>query len=141
MKKNVLLVLCLIGLLAIAGCASVNAYYAPNRDLKNIGTMYVVHFSSDKRHLERIIADELTQRGYKVSSGEEANIPVGVNTLVTYVDHWMWDLSNYMLNIEIEFRNREDKSLIASGKSYRPSLQRASPEVMIKETLNKILIK
>ena len=139
MKKNVLLVLCLVGLLAITGCASVNAYYAPNRDLKNIGTMYVVHFSSDKRHLERTIADELAQRGYKVSSGEEENVPSEVNTLVTYVDHWMWDITNYMISIDIEFRNRQDKSLIASGKSYRPSLQRKSTETMIKETLDKML--
>ena len=139
MKKNVLLVLCLVGLLAITGCASVNAYYAPNRDLKNIGTMYVVHFSSDKRHLERTIADELAQRGYKVSSGEEENVPSEVNTLVTYVDHWMWDMSMYMLDIEIQFRGKQDKSLIASARSYRPSMQRRPPEAMIQEALDKIL--
>ncbi|TRZ93706.1 hypothetical protein D4R78_07930 [bacterium] len=136
MKKNLFLILCLV---AIAGCASLTAYYAPNRDLKNLGSMYVVHFPKDKRHLERIIADELTQRGYRATSGEEQDIPEGVNTLVTYIDHWTWDMSNYMLDIEIEFRNRQDKSLIASGKSYRPSLQRRGPDTMIKETLDKVL--
>ena len=136
MKKNILLILCLV---AIAGCASITAYRLPDRELKNLGSVYVVHFSPDKRHLERVIADELTLRGYKVTFGEEQNIPEEVNTLVMYVDHWMWDMSNYMINLEIEFRNRQDKSLIASGKSYRPSLQRRSPETMIKETLDKIL--
>jgi len=136
MKKNVLLILCLI---AIAGCASVTAYHLPDRDSKNLGSIYVVHFSPDKRHLERIIADQLISMGYRVTCGEEKDTPAEVNTLVNYIDHWQWDMSNYLIELKIEFRTKQDKAWIASGVSNRTSLARRSPEVMIEEILNKIL--
>ena len=135
MRKMFLAVLCL----ALAGCATVTSYRAPKVELDELGSMYVVHFDPDKRHLERIIADDLRTRGYSAKSGEEVDIPAGTNTVVTYVDHWYWDITNYMLDIEIVFREADSQKKIASGKSYRPSLQRSSPEKMIKETLNEIL--
>lgn len=137
MKKNALLIL--ICLLIISGCASITAYTVPNSDLKKLGSMYVVNFPKDSRHLEGIIANELTSRGYQVIYGEEKDVPASVNILVTYIDHWTWDMSTYMKDITIELRNKNDKSLIASGKSFRPSLQRRSPKTMIKETLDKLL--
>ncbi|MFH0985030.1 MAG: hypothetical protein V1882_05785 [Candidatus Omnitrophota bacterium] len=136
MKKHLLMVLCLT---MFFGCASVSSKVAPNQDVKNLGSVYAVHFAPDKRHLETVIASDLASRGYKVTSGEEQDVPQGTNTLVTYVDHWMWDITNYMLSLDIELRKNSDKSLIASGRSYRPSMQRAEPEVMVRETLDKIL--
>jgi hypothetical protein len=136
MKKSFLAVLCIMIFL---GCASVSSQVAPNQNLKSLGSVYAVHFTPDQRHLESIIANELAKRGYKVTSGEEKDIPPGTNTLVTYVDHWMWDITNYMISIDIEIRKNSDHSLIASGKSYRPSMQRREPAIMIRETLDKIL--
>ena len=135
MKKVFAVILCL----GLCGCASVTAYHRTNQDFKNLGSMYVVQRAEDELHLERIIADELKQRGYRASSGEKANVPEGVDILVTYADHWFWDITMYMLSIDIEFRNKQDQSLIASGRSYRPSLERRSPAAMIQESLDKIL--
>jgi hypothetical protein len=136
MKKNILLILCLI---AIAGCASITAYHLPDRDSKNLGYIYVVHFSSDKRHLERIIADQLISMDYRATCGEEKDIPAEANILVNYIDHWQWDITNYLIELKIEFRTKQDKTWIASGTSNRPSFARRSPEAMVEEILNKIL--
>lgn len=136
--RKILLVLCATVLLV--GCASVTAFRVQGARLENSETMYVVHFMPDNRHFERVIADDLRARGYNaLSYGEKEDIPADVDILVTYVDHWHWDIVNYMLDIEIEFRQAKDGKKIASGKSYRPSLQRMSPKTMIKETLDKIL--
>jgi len=124
----------------ISGCASVTVTHELTEDLMN-HKIYVIHFSPDKRHLERIISDQLNSRGYTATYGEEQDITEDVDMIVYYIDHWMWDITNYMLDITIEFRDAKTKVLIASGKSYRPSLQRSSPENMIKETLDKILAK
>ena len=134
--RAILVVLLCLGL---TGCASVTAYRLPNANLEDFGSTYVVHFKADKRHLERTIADELVARGYNATYGEEQDTPENIDTVVTYVDHWFWDLRNYMLDITIEIRRAKDKTLIASGKSLRTSLVSASPEKMIQETLNKIL--
>jgi hypothetical protein len=135
MKKISLLILCLI----ITGCASVSVYHVPEKELKNLNHIYVVRFPKDTRHLEGIIADELKAMGYNATYGEKQNIPDAATTIVTYKDRWQWDMSNYMLDITIEFRDRQTEELIASGKSYRPSLQRRSQKLMIRETLYKIL--
>lgn len=124
----------------LAGCASVTVYRTSKQtSLENMRSIYVAHFAPDDRHLERTIADDLKLRGYNVSYGDGNNIPANVDTIVTYVDHWQWDLSNYMIDIEIEFRQAKDKEKIISAKSYRPSLQRKSPKEMIKEALDRIL--
>ena len=136
MRKIILLSLCLI---AFAGCASVTASRVLDKDSKNLGSVYAVHRTEDELHLEAVIAKNLASKGYKVTSGEEKDIPPGTNTLVTYVDHWMWDITMYMLSIDIEIRKTSNGTLIASGKSYRPSMQRREPEVMIRETLDKLL--
>lgn len=133
--KKILLVCLIVGL---TGCASLTAFHTPNFKLEPTSSFYVVHFPPDKRHLERIIADEITLRGYRVTYGEEKDVYHDADIIVTYVDHWMWDITNYMIDIEIQFRRAEDKNLIARGKSYHPSLVRASPKKMIRETLTKI---
>ena len=122
----------------VSGCASVTVQRVPNADIVNLGKVYVIHFSPEKRHLERIISDQLNFRGFTSTYGEEQDMPKDIDTMVTYVDHWFWDITNYMLDITIEFRDAKTKALIASGKSYRPSLQRSTPEKMIIETIDKI---
>jgi len=64
MKKNFLLVLCIT---MFVGCASVTSQLAPNQDVKNLGSVYAVHFTPDKRHLETLIANELVTRVWHFS--------------------------------------------------------------------------
>ena len=131
----------LFALLVISGCAGITVQRAPTVDLAKRGKMFVVHSPPDGRHLEKIIKAQLTSRGYIATYGEQQNISGDVDIIVTYVDRWMWDITTYMLEITIEFKDAKTGILIASGKSYRPSLQRSSPKNMIKETLDALLTK
>lgn len=134
LKSTLLLLL----LLVISGCAKVviKSDADPSVDLSALNSFYVQQFAADKRGLEKIIADKLIALGFQATSGVSAAPPEPVDALVTYQDRWMWDLTNYMLEINIEFRKPDTNFMFASGKSYRTSLARKSPEAMIEEVLN-----
>lgn len=139
MRKISILVFLLIATL-ISGCAtSLNSTLAPGASFDDLGKTFVVRFEPDKRQLNSIIADQLTLMGQPAIAGEREEIPRDIDTLVTYQDNWRWDVTNYMLRINIQFRDGKNKALIVTGESYRTSLVRRSPEEMIKETLEEML--
>ena len=122
------------------GCATnLTSNLVPGASLDELGKIFVVRFEPDKRHLNSIIADKLALMGHPAVAGEADEVPDDIDTLVTYRDNWHWDITMYMIRINIQFRNRKTKELIASGESYRTSLARKSPEEMIYETLVEIL--
>jgi hypothetical protein len=131
------LLLCLAVFL-MTGCAKVviKSDSDPSVNLAALNTFYVQKFAPDKRGLEKIIAAKLNEIGFDATSGAEAVPPRPVDALVTYKDKWMWDITNYMLEINLEFRNPETNFMFASGKSYRTSLARKSPEGMIDEVIH-----
>ena len=138
--KKVLAVFFMFLALLMTGCASkVSSTAVPGASLKEKGKFYVVRFEPDKRNLNMIIADQLTSIGFDAAAGEKSDIPDDIDTVVTYVDQWQWDMSNYLIEIDIQFRDAKDGSLIMSGHSYRTSLVRRTPETMIKETLEEVL--
>jgi hypothetical protein len=134
LAKNILLFFVLF---SISGCAKVviKSDSDPNVDLTTLNTFYVQKFAPDKRGLEKIIANKLNELGFQATSGIGSIPPYSVDALVTYKDRWMWDITNYMLEINIEFRDPESNFMFASGKSYRTSLARKSPDGMIEEAL------
>ncbi len=138
MKYSLKYILFLFVFLSISGCAKVviKSDSDPNVDLSALNTFYVQKFSPDKRGLETIIANKLSELGFQATSGVSSAPTSSVDALVTYKDKWMWDITNYMLEINIEFRNPESNFMFASGKSYRTSLARKPPEVMIEEVLH-----
>ncbi|OGV73991.1 MAG: hypothetical protein A3K19_22735 [Lentisphaerae bacterium RIFOXYB12_FULL_65_16] len=138
--KNYWMSFCFALCLLPSGCITrLASTVAPGAELRALGKVFVVHFDPDKRYLNTIIADQLTLMGHPAATGERNEIPKDVDTLVTYKDNWQWDMANYMIRITIQFRNGRNETLLISGESYRTSLARRSPEVMIKETLTKML--
>lgn len=139
MKKIMLLASVLLALM-ISGCSTkLSSDIVPGAALNAKGKFYVVHFEPDKRNLNVTIADQLKLMGYDAVAGENNSMPGDVQTIVTYVDHWQWDITNYMIEINIQFRDANDNSLIMSGRSYRTSLARKSADEMIRETLEEML--
>ena len=139
MKKIIFLTSLLLGLV-MTGCSSkLTSDLVPGATLNTKGKFYVVHFEPDKRNLNVMIADRLKLMGYDAIAGEQNNMPSDIETVVTYVDNWQWDITNYMIEINVQFRDAKDNSLIMSGKSHRTSLVRKSPEEMIRETLEVML--
>ena len=116
-----------------------SANFDPGSDMVLSDVIYVERFGPDKRNLNKIIADSISVRGYTVTAGEADQAPDNATLLVTYRDKWMWDLTNYMSELTITFRDPESGAAIASGNSYHTSLTRLSPEEMIDEVLTNII--
>jgi len=61
-----------------------------------------------------------------------------VDAVVTYQDRWMWDITMYMLKLDVQVHDGNSGAVIASAQAVRPSLQRKSPEGMVQEVLGEI---
>ena len=125
---------------SLSGCAVNRATgnFDPGKSLTQADVFYVERFGPDNRGLEKIVADNLSVRGYTASYGEEGLAPDNATVLVTYVDKWMWDMTMYLLELTITFRDPETRAAIGSGNSYHTSLTRLSPEEMVDEVLGNI---
>jgi hypothetical protein len=109
-------------------------------ELRSKHRIHVLQHAQDKRNIDDMIADRLRRAGFEATSGPEGSpLPEGVAAVVTYEDHWMWDMSNYLIVLRIDFRDPDTNELLASGQSYRTSLDRKPPEYMVDEVLAKLL--
>ncbi len=141
--KIVRIAVLLVAVVLLSGCAKtvLKSDSDPNVDLSELNTFYVQKFEPDGRDLHLLLAAKLESLGYQVASGTAEAPPDPVDAVVTYVDRWMWDITMYMLEITIEFRDPETRYVFASGNSYRTSLVRKSKEYMIEEVLRDMLRK
>ena len=136
---------CLLALLIftsmMTGCAvnRANASLTPGADLSKIKTAYVAKFDKDVHDINNIITKKLQSKGYQVSTGPALPLPYPADVTVTYTDKWMWDITMYMLELTINFRDPKTDFPIATGNSVHTSLTRKSPEEMVDEVLSNIL--
>ncbi|MGH8659827.1 MAG: hypothetical protein ACREV4_15480 [Gammaproteobacteria bacterium] len=128
----------IVVVIVLSGCATTSSTRSPGVDLSKIRTVYVIKLGADERGINSVIADELNALGYKAKTGLEEEQPHDVDAVLMYRDHWMWDVTMYMLRLNIEVRDPRNGSLLAEGESYKPSLQRRSPIEMVKEVLGSI---
>ncbi len=134
-----LLALVALGLM-LAGCVNQEgATLTPGADLRRLRSFHVVKFQPDNRGIERLIADDLRRRGLSATSGEEAARPPEVDALVTYSDRWAWDITMYMLSLDITLRDARTGFPLAVGRSLHTSLTRQSPTEMVGEVIGNIL--
>jgi hypothetical protein len=115
------------------GCANVKVDKPAKVDLQTYRSFYVVQQPDSELHTP--IVDELQALGYSATSGPRTGMPPGTDIMVTFNHAWMWDITMYLLEFEIQFRRPDDEAILASGKSYRPSLQRKDPRFMAHEIL------
>ena len=127
-------------LIYLTGCANTELIsdVDPNKDLSGVVSFHVQKFEKDERGIEVIIANKLNDMGFKATHGSSKNVPLTAQAIVEYSDKWMWDITMYMLELNIDFRDPETNYKFATGRSYRTSLARKSPEEMVDEVLNEI---
>lgn len=128
----------LLPMLMLSACATNSATRAPDANLSKIRTLYVVRVPEDERGIEKLIAARLTKMGYQASSGDAPKPAEQVDAIVTYQDRWMWDITMYMIKLDIQIHDGTSGAILAKGEVMRPSLQRKSPEGMVEETLGAI---
>jgi len=123
--------------MTIGACANrATATFDPGESIVRADVFYVERFPPDQRYLNKIIADNLGTRGYAVTTGEEGGAGSDATVIVTYRDKWQWDITMYLIELTITFRDPATNTTIATGNSYHTSLTRLSPEEMIDEVLN-----
>ncbi len=143
LKKAMVFVVCLVAVVNLYGCAinRASASVSPDVEISQLMKFFVVRFGPDDRFINKLITNQLINMGYEATTGPEDKAPNYVDAVVTYQDKWQWDISMYMLELDITFRNPKTNVLLAVGNSYHTSLTRKSPEEMVKEVLNNIFEK
>jgi hypothetical protein len=123
----------------MAGCASnrATANVDGSAHLEALKSVYVRRGEKDHRGIEKLIAQNLRQRGMTVTTGD-GPAPAGADATVTYVDKWMWDITMYMLELTVQVREPKTDYPLASGNSRHTSLTRKSPQEMVDEVLGNI---
>ncbi len=126
-----------------SGCSVIQltADVSPGTNLGEAKKFYVVHAPKDDRGIDRLIADRLNLMGKQASYGDKSGIPAEVDAIVTYQDKWMWDMTMYMIELNIQLRRPKTEMSMASGHSLRTSLARKSPPQMVEEVLTAIFSK
>lgn len=123
----------------LSGCVTqLKADVSPGTKLGEVKKLYVVKLPADGRGVDRMIADRLNAMGLKATNGERSAMPDDVDAIVTYQDKWMWDITMYMLELNVQLRQPKTEMAMASGHTLRTSLARKSPTELIEEVLNEI---
>lgn len=135
------LIACAVALF-LSGCVTqLDANVSPGTKIGDLKKFYVVRLPQDQRGIERLIADRLNIMGKQATSGEKSAIPADVDAIVTYQDKWMWDMTMYMLQLDVQVRQPKTEMAIASGHTMRTSLARKNPTEMIQIVLTEIFKK
>ena len=128
-----------VSLLALTACVSQqSASLSPGADLSRIRRVHVVRLPADTRGIERIIANEFRNMGRIATTGSETDVPPDADAVVTYADRWMWDITMYMISLDVAVRAPGTLLPVASGRSMRSSLIRQTPEEMVRDVLSRI---
>jgi len=124
--------------LMTSGCVNVaQSKVNPTTQLSALKTMYVQHYESDNSGVNEEIAEHLRSKGVVVTTGA-GTPPPGIDALVTYEDHWRWDITMYMLKLNVTIRDPNTEYVLASGDSLHTSLTRKSQTEMVTEVIDNI---
>ena len=135
--KNIFLVLFLS--LALTGCInSATARLTPGTNLGIVKSFCVLQEVNGNEEIQKLITSNLKKRGYSAISGYSLPQQHNIDLLVTYTDKWTWDITPYLLELTINFRDPKNSFPVAIGNSVHTSLSRLSPEEMVDEVLTNI---
>lgn len=135
--KYLLAIACMV--FSLTACiANLESRKPAGTDLSNLKTFYVQKPPEEGRGVERMLADRLTRMGYVATYGIDGPA-TPVDAIVTYKDDWWWDLSWYLLQLDIQIRDPQTKLILASGHSKRTSLVRKSSDEIVEDVLNEML--
>jgi hypothetical protein len=107
--------------------------------VSRLQSFHVRKHADDDYNLAEDIAAELQRMGFRATSGSAQSPPGRVDAVVSYTDRWIWDMTMYMLSLDIQLREPGSDAILATAKTVRSSLIRKSQQEMIRETLTKLL--
>jgi hypothetical protein len=127
-------------LLLATGCINrATATLSPGADLSSVKTFYVVHQPKDTHAIHYLIRDRIVKEGFTATAGPELSPPsYQADSVITYVDRWVWDITLYLLELTVTLRDATSGFPQAVGNSFHTSLTRKSPEEMVDEVMTNI---
>ena len=140
LRPRALIVFILGSMLLVSACSNqATATLSPDANLSAIKSFYVVHQPKDTHDIHNLIRDRLVKEGHAATAGPElAQSSYQADSVVTYVDRWMWDMTLYLLDLTVTLRDSTNNFPLAVGNSYHSSLTRKSPEEMVDEVITNI---
>jgi len=139
MRRSLFYSALVIAVLTCAACSSsLQATKSPGADLSQLKTLYVQRLPADTRGVERLISDQLNRMGFQSGYGDSETPPSPGDGIVTYQDKWMWDITMYMLQLNVQIRDAQNRMVLTAGHAMYTSLVRRSPEEMVEEVLTEI---
>ena len=130
--------LMLIGAMPLTlGCVQqVDGRVQSGKSLASIREFHIVR--AEQTDATDAIQKDLVRRGFTVTMGPESATPATASCKILTTDHWTWDMTMYLLELKVEMVDPKTGELLASGRSYRTSLARKSPDQMAREVFDKI---
>ena len=120
------------------GCTKTTSNLSPEVSFNEYKNFYVVPSFDDRRGVKEAISADLQSRGLNVEVGPAIQMPETSEIEVNYEAKWVWDNEYYLSDLIISFKNPDTTSLIASGESHHPSLERKPADEMVGEILDEI---
>jgi hypothetical protein len=120
----------------ITGCSQVTGSATPGVNLSQYRTYHVVR--DQQSDASDAVQKALAARGYVVTTGPETALASGTECKVLVRDHWTWDMTMYLLELQVDIINPRTGAMLAQGRSYHPSLERKSAEFMANEVVEKM---
>ena len=123
-------------------CASsLSARAVPDADLRKRTVYYVAQHAADKRGVNTEITEQLKAWGRSATTGPIENVPANTDVVVTYSDKWVWDMSMYLLSLDVSFRDPMTEAEIAGGTSMQTSIGRLNVREHVTAVLTEIFKK
>lgn len=133
----------LLALIILSGCSHiVETNFDPEFTSKTFSKVYIQKGDNDNKfHVYREIKDELELLGYEVSVGTEKTPKYPVDLILTYQDRWYWDMTMYLLELNIQAIDPDGYVSLADSKVRRTSLIRKNRKEMVKEVFSELFFK
>jgi len=140
MKRLVANLLAILPVLGLMGClsqSSLDGFALSPQYARTPAVFFVEKLAADQRGLDGIIVDELRRAGLDAVTNE----PQHYDYLVTYEDHWYWDMRNYLIDMRIDVRDARTNVLVATGRSFQTSLSAMgeTPESIIHKVVDVLI--
>src|SRR3989338_5080567 len=136
MKKNLLLVICVI---AVVGCASVRTIKGPDANaIMTAKRVYVIRHPKSSKDIDLYIQEALAERGMRVNSGPEEQMPSDVDMYIRYIDKLYWDMGIYMITLNISAYDKKTNALIKSADFKNSPFHTGKARNWTKKVVNKL---
>lgn len=140
MSARILAIAVLQALALLAcGCASVSTAPVSRAKLQKIQFIRIEPLPNDQHGMDKLIAADLKSRGFDVEIGTSQAGGRRPDAILCYQDKWMWDLSMYLLCLDVQLRSAKTRVIVAQGQSFQPSLERKPPEFVVHRLLDDVI--